>query len=115
VIGVFFFGPVLFKWYLGDQWEMAGYYARSITPLLFFYFIISPISGLPILMNQQKNAFLLSVFGYALSVFSLYMATWYGYNFGQALWFYSGAFCIYNILLLYWYYTMIKKQNAGIN
>lgn len=115
VLVVFFFGPVLFKWYLGDQWEMAGYYARSITPLLFFYFIISPISGLPILMNKQKFAFIFSVFGYALSVFSLYLATWYGKDFGSALWFYSGAFCIYNILLLYWYYTLIKKQNARIN
>lgn len=115
VIGVLIFGPTLFKWYLGDQWEMAGYYARSMTPLLFFYFIISPISGLPILLNKQKSAFVFSVLGYSMSILALYLATLYGYNFGQALWFYSGAFCVYNMLILYWFYTLIKKQNARIS
>jgi O-antigen/teichoic acid export membrane protein len=112
---VAFFGPVLFKWYLGDQWEMAGYYARSIIPILFFYFIMSPISGLPILLNKQKGAFIFSVFGYSLSIVSLYLAVWFGYNFEEALWFYSAAFCLYYVLVLYWFYTLIKKQHASIN
>lgn len=115
VIVVFFFGPVLFKWYLGDQWETAGYYARNLTPMLFFYFIISPISGIPILMNQQKMAFIYSVLGYSLSIFSLFLATSLGYKFETALWFYSGAFCIYNVYILYWYYRLIKNHHARIS
>ena len=114
VVCVYFFGPILFKWYLGDQWEQAGVYAKSLTPILFFYFIISPISGLPILMNQQKKAFVLSVVGYAISCLGLYGTTWYGASFSSALWLYSLLFGLYNVTTLIWYFSLIKKHHAGI-
>lgn len=115
VVSVYFFGPILFKWYLGDNWEQAGVYAKSLTPILFFYFIISPISGLPILMNQQKKAFIYSVIGYAASCFVLYATTWFGYTFSTALWFYSLIFGVYNLCMISWYFSLIKKHHAGIN
>jgi O-antigen/teichoic acid export membrane protein len=112
VLVILFFGPVLFEWYLGAEWEMAGNYARSLLPIIFIYFILSPISGLPILLNKQKQAFVYSVFGYSASIASLFIATKLGFDFGSALLFYSCTFCIYNILILYWFYTLIKNQKT---
>ncbi len=109
------FGPTLFKWYLGNDWEQAGVYARCIAPMLLFSFITSPISGLPILMNKQREAYGLSVFGYTISVLSLFLAVSFGWNFQTALYFYSGAFCVYYILNLMWYYRMIKKNHESLN
>ena len=115
IIVILLFGPIIFKWYLGAEWEQAGVYAQSITPMLFFSFIVSPISGLPIILNKQRGAFFLSVLGYSISLSSLFIAVWYKLDFRIALWFYSGAFCIYYVLILLWYFKLIKKNNAGIN
>lgn len=115
VIVLVLFGPILFRWYLGNEWELVGVYAQHITPMLFFSFIISPISGLPILMNKQRMAFLFSVLGYILIIGSLMLSVHLNMSFETSLWFYTGAFSVYYILLLFWYYTLIKKRNAGIN
>lgn len=68
------FGPQLFKWYLGDSWEQAGEYARCMSPLLFLYFLVSPVSGTPILRGKQKEAFLFSLLGYGISTAGLLVA-----------------------------------------
>jgi O-antigen/teichoic acid export membrane protein len=115
ILILFLFGPIIFKWYLGAEWEQAGAYAQSITPMLFLSFIVSPISGLPIILNKQRGAFLFSVFGYSLSLLALLIALYYNFDFKNSLWFYSGAFCVYYVLVLFWYFKLIKKNNEGIN
>lgn len=114
VFGILFFGPLIFKWYLGDKWEMAGTYAQYLLPIIFIYFITSPISGLPILLNEQKKAFAFSVIGYSSSILALFLATKMGFDFGIALLFYSSTFCVYNMLILYWFYTLVKRQEKSI-
>lgn len=110
IIIVALFGQELFKWYLGAEWEKAGLYAQLIIPTLFFYFIISPISSIPILMNQQKKAFLFSVLGYSLIIVSLIIAVWLKLTFEKALWAYSISFSIYYLLLLTWFYSLLKDK-----
>ena len=114
ILILFFFGPIIFKWYLGDQWEQAGAYAQSITPMLFLSFIVSPISGLPIILNKQRGAFLFSLFGYAISLLTMLIALYYNLDFKISLWFYSGAFCVYYLLVLLWYFKLIMKNNEGV-
>jgi O-antigen/teichoic acid export membrane protein len=103
-----FFGPFFFKTYLGNEWEEAGYYARNITPMLFLSFLTSPISSIPILMHKQKQAFLMSVFGYTLSAVSLLIAIQFDLSFANSLWFYCAGFCIYYGLLLTWYLKLAR-------
>ena len=114
ILILFFFGPIIFKWYLGDQWEQAGAYAQSITPMLFLSFIVSPISGLPIILNKQRGAFLFSLFGYSISLLTMLIALYYNLDFKISLWFYSGAFCVYYLLVLLWYFKLIMKNNEGV-
>lgn len=109
ILVVTFFGQELFKWYLGAEWEKAGLYAQLIVPTMFFYFIISPISSIPILMNQQKQAFMFSVIGYSLVIASMMIAVWLQLPFEKALWAYTISFSMYYLLLLAWYYSLLKK------
>ncbi len=109
------FGPWIFKIYLGQRWEIAGVYAQCIVPMLFLYFILSPISGLPILLNKQKKAFFFSLLGYSFTVLSLFFGIWLQLDFRLTLIIYGATFALFYILILVWYYTLIKKQNAGIN
>ena len=43
---IMLWGPELFRFVLGDAWELAGEYARCIMPWMFMVFIASPLSYL---------------------------------------------------------------------
>lgn len=110
-----FFGPFLFQLYLGDIWIESGIYAQYMIPVFFFMFIISPISILPILMKEQKKSFLLSVFGYSMSLIALFIGVKLGYDFKIAVLFYSLAFCLYYIINLVWFRSLIRRKNESYN
>ena len=108
-------GPIIFKLYLGEKWEIAGVYAQCLAPMLFLYFILSPISGLPILLNKQKKAFVFTLFGYSLTVIALFVGVWLKMKFVYALWLYSGAFTLFYLFNLTWYFLMVRKRNESLN
>lgn len=115
IIVLLLFAPVLFEWYLGPIWAEAGVYAQYMTPVFFFMFIMSPVSILPIIMKEQKRAFLLSLFGYGTSLAALFIAVSMGYEFKMALLFYSFTFCLYFIITLFWYRHLIRNNYEGNN
>lgn len=115
IIVLLLFAPVLFEWYLGPIWAEAGIYAQYMTPVFFFMFIMSPVSILPIIMKEQKRAFLLSLFGYGTSLAALFIAVSMGYEFKMALLFYSFTFCLYFIITLFWYRHLIRNNYEGNN
>ena len=48
------FGPFLFSFVYGAEWEMAGHYARWVAPWFFFAFINRPsVMALPVLSAQD--------------------------------------------------------------
>jgi O-antigen/teichoic acid export membrane protein len=108
-------GPIIFKWYLGNNWEEAGKYARCMAPMLFMYFILSPISGLPILLEKQKLAFLISLSGYAFTLVTLFIGLWFDLSFLNTLYLYGFVYGLFYLTLLIWYYQLIKKRNESIN
>ncbi len=108
-------GPWIFKWYLGEKWEVAGEYAQCLAPMLFLYFVLSPISGLPILLNKQKQAFIFSLIGYSFTILILFAAIWFKMTFNSALWLYGGAFTMFYLATLFWYFSMIKKRNESFS
>lgn len=107
---LFFFGPQLFSWYLGEKWQMAGVYAVCIMPMLLFNFILSPISVIPILFNKQRTAFALSILGYSIALGSLFAGTLLDWSFKDSLWLYSGGYTVYNLITLFWYYSISVKK-----
>lgn len=113
-----FFGPQLFSWFFGKKfidYGIAGEMARSNIPVLFFMFIISPVSGLPILFKKQKKAFLMSVYGYSIGLVALYFCSASKFSINSSLLIYSGVFSIYYISLLLWYIKLIKQHDVSIN
>lgn len=55
------FGDVLFSFVLGSQWEMAGEYARILSPWYFMVFITSPFSYLFAILDKQKENLFLNI------------------------------------------------------
>jgi O-antigen/teichoic acid export membrane protein len=117
ILVLFFFAPQLFSWYFGSKfidYGLAGEMVRCNLPVLFFMFIVSPVSGLPILFEKQRKAFLFSILGYLLSLMGLYFAAMADVDIYSALVIYSVLFSFYYIVLLTWYIQLIKKHDVSI-
>ncbi len=115
IIILLFFAPQLFGWYLGSDWAIAGSYAQRIVPILLMMFILSPISSIPILFNQQKKAFLISLAGYTVTLSSLFVVSEFHWDFLDALTIYGIVYALYQLTYLYWFYRLIKNRHAYIN
>ena len=50
----FFIAPKLFAFIYGEEWRIAGEYARILTPMFFLKFITSPISQVAVIAQRQK-------------------------------------------------------------
>jgi O-antigen/teichoic acid export membrane protein len=112
---ILFFAPQLFSLYLGEKfidYGLAGQMAQAILPILFLMFVISPISGLPILFKRQAKAFSMSVFGYTIGIVGLFIGDYFNLNIFNSLLIYSSLFSIYYLMLLLWYVKMIKSHDS---
>lgn len=68
------FGQELFGFIFGDEWAEAGLYVQILTPWFFMNFLISPMGQIPIILNKQKQVFLLSLIGNSLLFLSILVA-----------------------------------------
>ena len=66
--------PIVFSWVFGKEWTEAGVYASYLSLWLFFNFISSPLSTVPLVKGQQRKAFYFTVYEV---VFRL-LAVWLG-------------------------------------
>ena len=65
-LAVALWGDDLFAWFLGEPYRLSGYYGKFLTPWLFFSFILSPVSQIPLIVNKQKASFFRNIIGHTL-------------------------------------------------
>lgn len=69
-LGIFLVSPFLFGFLFGEEWKEAGIYAQILAPYMFIKFIVSPVSQLPSILDQQRTAFRYGVlFNFSIIVF----------------------------------------------
>jgi O-antigen/teichoic acid export membrane protein len=109
---VLLFGPTLFEIYLGSTWRDAGVYAQYMTPMFVVFFFVSPLSGTPLIFNQQKTAFLFSVIGYSFTLGSIVLGHYLNWKFTTTLGLYSVLFSMYYLVLIGWYLQLLRRYNG---
>ena len=70
-------GEPLFSLVLGATWRTAGRYAEAMSIFILFHFIASPMAMVPLVIQRQRTAFMLSLVQSALFVGAL----WSGFYF----------------------------------
>lgn len=70
---LFFFGEEVFSFVFGSNWSDSGRFSEIMSFWLMANFLVSPISALPLILNQQKTAFLLGIVGMLLQVIPLWV------------------------------------------
>ncbi|RQW26454.1 polysaccharide biosynthesis protein [Rhodobacteraceae bacterium CH30] len=89
---IMLWGDSLFAWVFGEDWRMAGNYARALSPYILFHFVASPLGMVPLVINRQRTAFAFTVAGSALFLSAL----WGGFVFWQDV---SAAFALVSVVM----------------
>ncbi len=106
------FGPKLFTIVFGEEWREAGVYAQILSPWLFFNFIISPVSQIPIIVKKQKNIFYLSLIGNSLIIASILYGCLIAEDIKYGFFLLSFLQIIYLSFVIFWIIKISKfKQN----
>lgn len=111
---LFFYGEPIFTFVFGKEWSDAGYYSEIVAIYMFFNFMISPVSNLPIILQRQKAYFFIGLvntliqlmfFG-LLPVFLLKTET----NFSNLLWIVTIA---QSLIMVYTYFIFVRYAKLG--
>ncbi len=108
ILGVW--GEDIFTFIFSEEWKDAGYYAMILSPWLFFNFIISPISCLPIVLDKQKQFFIYSLIGHIIAVLIIYGGGKGGFDIEYTLIVFSGMLSLHTIFILIWIYNITKRK-----
>lgn len=108
---LFFFGAEIFAFVFGENWREAGYFAQIMSPWLMLNFIVSPISQIPMIKNQQRKFFILSGITTIILLFSLVLGAIFPFlhlSFRTTLLIVSyGQFICYGYII-FWMLKMVK-------
>lgn len=97
--------PVLVPFIFGDSWSRTGILISWMAPWYFMQFIVSPVSMTLHIMNAQKQALLLQLFGLIFRVMSIFGGIYYYKNYVAEVYSLSG-FVFYTIYLCVVLYTL---------
>ena len=100
-IPILLFGPHLFSFILGGDWVIAGEYAQYLTPWLFLNFVVSPVLQVAMILEKQKEIFMLALIGNLIIIVSILMG---GYFFNDI----TKGFILLSFLQLFYYYFLYK-------
>jgi len=107
---IIFFGPTIFKIIFNKKWELAGVYARILSPWIFFNFITSPISTIPFIFNKQKELFFFSIIGNFIIFGSLFYAGYFLHNIKIGFYLISLLMSLYFIFVIRWIYKISELR-----
>jgi O-antigen/teichoic acid export membrane protein len=106
---IFFWGEDLFAWFLGENYRIAGMYGKYLVPYLFFRFITSPVSQIPLIVNKQKQAFLWSLCGHSMYLLAIIIGgIYHDILIGFTL--ISISMSVYYIGIILWFIKISNKK-----
>lgn len=107
------FAPDIFRIVFGIDWVEAGEYTQLLLPYFFMVFIVSSISFVPAVLEQQKKAFVLEIIYFVLKSVALVIGIYY-LDFKLALILFSFAGIIMLSYNLFWILRISKKHDISI-
>ncbi|TNF47101.1 MAG: lipopolysaccharide biosynthesis protein [Bacteroidetes bacterium] len=67
---IFFLGEPLFAFVFGSNWAESGYFSEIMAVWLMFNFINSPVSSIPMILNRQKEFFIMGLVNTFIQIFA---------------------------------------------
>ena len=102
-------GPTVFGFILGPDWAVTGDYVRILTPYVYLTFASQPLSYIPLLYDEQKNALFLYIVSLLLRFAGIIAGIWAD-SFYLSLTLYSLTGVLTLIWHLYWYLALCRRH-----
>lgn len=109
---LYFTAPALFPWVLGPDWQVAGEYARILTPLFFFNFVSMSLGGVLVIAERTDVSLAWQIASLALTVAALLVGTVVLRDIVAALWCFSLARSLVYILYMALSYYYAERPRA---
>jgi len=105
---LFFIVEDLFTFVFGEEWRIAGTYAKILIPFFMIRFISSPLAISMTVFEKQKNALYINIILIITSVCTLYLVSSYSLEFIIFLMILTSIMFI-NYFLFIFYYHLVSK------
>ena len=101
-----FISPWLFGFVLGNEWVVAGEYARILAVWIYIKFIFGPVSLIPLIIKKQKEYFLLNLLGSLVLILSVVIPGSFQFAVSEIL----SIFCVTQIIFLVFLYFRVLSM-----
>jgi O-antigen/teichoic acid export membrane protein len=103
-------GPWLIGFVFGNAWTEAGKYARILAPWMFFDFIRSTVSQVPLIIGKAKSMFRIALIGSILIVISVVTGGLFFKDAVTGLILLSALQSLYCLLVIVWIIAVTRKS-----
>lgn len=114
---LFFFGEPLFGFVFGKEWGISGQFATIMAPWIMLNFVLSPVSAITLVLNRQKEAFLIGLLNTVGQLVIFGILPWFleilQKDFSFLLWISSGFLVIVHLLAGIMYFRFAGKHRPA--
>jgi O-antigen/teichoic acid export membrane protein len=108
---VFIFSPILFTFFFGQKWEIAGNFSRILSIMLLGEFVATPLNSLFYIFEKQKKMMRLQLINAIFGFLMIYL----GYKifndaFKSLILFCFNSF-VFNLIFIFLTYNFSKQKN----
>jgi O-antigen/teichoic acid export membrane protein len=107
---LFFISEWLFVIVFGEEWRLAGVYAKIITPLIFIRFVVAPISVSLSVFEKQHISLLWQVGLLILALISIFLSFYLKLDFQYFLYIFVAVLSLYYIILFILLNQVVKGK-----
>lgn len=107
------FSNELFVFVFGENWKVAGDLAASFSLYIMFQFVASPLSIVPLIVNQQLKAFYISLVGKGVYISAIIAGYAIFESFADALLMVSLLMPIYFLYYIRWIHRISKADDKA--
>lgn len=110
IVFFYFIAEDLFRIVFGEEWIIAGNYAKAVTPYIFFHFIASPLGMVPLMVNKQEKAFVWGLVESILFICIFIFGYFFYIDLVLTLYILSIVMPLYFITYFMWIYKIAKGK-----
>ncbi|MBE0492599.1 MAG: oligosaccharide flippase family protein [Sulfurospirillum sp.] len=116
MIPFFVFADDIFAFVFGSEWREAGNFIQLMSIVVLGSFMLSPLSSVPYIFNQQKKAFILEIIATLARILPFVIGA---YIFKLEIEIVLAIYVVlYGLVLLYglsWSYSLVKSHHMEVN
>jgi O-antigen/teichoic acid export membrane protein len=94
---IFFISEDLFSFVFGQEWRVAGVYAKYLIPMFILKFVVSPLTNVHSVYEKQKLSLLLQLLMFFLSLISIAIVYFLHLSFIHFLILYSSFLSVFYV------------------